>query len=214
MVGFGFGGVHRLACGGRATTGWLAWRAWAHPPIWSRLRTIPKHLIERCVRTGVIRTPGYIRGTPDTWAKGSSRLLHPKHDAELLKGRPLLVPAPGRRPGHLRRTTRGPSPRRPPVLRTCVWCFGAGHWLAGRAPGVHRHLGRLVGAPALSDGISRRSLLARQGLVDGRAERRGRPAGVVRPGQIAHDDEVSGPGTGQRGIFSGVTPPVTKTGTG
>ena len=86
----------------------------------------PERLIERCVRTGVIQTPGYPIA-PDTWAKELS-LLRPKGDAEMLKGRPLLVVHGADDPDTsidgaraLSEAASGPSDLHA--------IFGAGHWL-------------------------------------------------------------------------------------
>ena len=73
----------------RTTTAWPVWRASARRPTWPRSRADPAELVERCVRTGVIRPPG-IPASLESWAKELS-VLRPKEDAELLKGRPLLV---------------------------------------------------------------------------------------------------------------------------
>jgi uncharacterized protein len=86
----------------------------------------PEQLVERCVRTGVIRTPGF-PATPDVWAKELSD-LHPKDDAEQLKGRPLLVVHGADDPDTtiddarlLSEAATGPS--------DLHVVFGAGHWL-------------------------------------------------------------------------------------
>ena len=47
----------------------------------------PEQLVERCVRTGVISTPGF-PASLESWVEELA-VLRPKEDAELLKGRPL-----------------------------------------------------------------------------------------------------------------------------
>jgi pimeloyl-ACP methyl ester carboxylesterase len=83
-------------------------------------------LIERCVRTGVISSPGF-PPNPDAWTKEFS-IFHPKEDAEQLKGRPLLVVHGADDPDTplddaraLVAAATGPSDLRE--------IFGAGHWL-------------------------------------------------------------------------------------
>jgi uncharacterized protein len=125
LVGFGFGGVLALhvaatdeRVGGVACLG--------TPADLTPFMENPGALIERCVRTGVIRTPGF-PAEPDSWAKEFS-ILHPREDAEMLKGRPLLVVHGGDDPDTplndaraLAAAATGPSDLR--VI------FGAGHWL-------------------------------------------------------------------------------------
>jgi uncharacterized protein len=83
-------------------------------------------LVERCVRTGVIRTEGF-PAAAEAWAQEISD-LHPKEDAEQLKGRPLLVVHGADDPDisvddarALSEAATGPSD-----LRVV---YGAGHWL-------------------------------------------------------------------------------------
>jgi uncharacterized protein len=125
LIGFGFGGVlalHQAAhddrVGGVACLG--------APAELSAFVDDPASLVERCVRTGVIRTPGFPAAL-DTWAKELS-LLHPMEDAAMLRGRPLLVvhgaddsdvPVDGARA--LAAAATGPAD-----LRVV---YGAGHWL-------------------------------------------------------------------------------------
>ncbi|MGP0029106.1 MAG: alpha/beta hydrolase [Acidimicrobiales bacterium] len=125
LVGFGFGGV--LALHQAARDERVAGVACLGTP--ARLTSLtadPEALIERCVRTGVIRSPGY-PASPDAWAKEFS-LLHPGEDAEQLKGRPLLVVHGADDPDTpvddartLAEAATGPSDLR--VI------YGAGHWL-------------------------------------------------------------------------------------
>ncbi|HEY1829222.1 MAG TPA: alpha/beta hydrolase, partial [Acidimicrobiales bacterium] len=83
-------------------------------------------LVERCLRTGVIRTEGY-PAAPEIWAKEIAD-LHPKEDAERLKGRPLLV-VHGADDAEISvddaRALSGAATG-PSDLRVV---FGAGHWL-------------------------------------------------------------------------------------
>jgi len=88
LIGFGFGGVlalhvasHDQRVAGVACLG--------TPATLEHLVGDPAALIERCVRTGLISTAGF-PGSPETWVKELS-ILHPKEDAGLLRGRPLLV---------------------------------------------------------------------------------------------------------------------------
>jgi pimeloyl-ACP methyl ester carboxylesterase len=88
LVGFGFGGV--LALHVAATDERVAGVACLGTPAnLDSMIADSGGLVDRCVRAGVISTPGY-PSAPDTWAKELS-LLHPEKDAEMLKGRPLLV---------------------------------------------------------------------------------------------------------------------------
>jgi uncharacterized protein len=125
LVGFGFGGVLalHLAAGDERVAGVACLGT---PAELDALTRDPEELIERCVRTGVIRTPGY-PATPDTWVKELS-LLHPRKDAELLKGRPLLVVHGADDPDvsvdearALSDAATGPS--------DLHIVYGAGHWL-------------------------------------------------------------------------------------
>jgi len=125
LVGFGFGGVlalHLAASDDRVE----GVACLGTPADLESLTREPEALIERCVRSGVIRTPGY-PGTPDTWAKELS-VLHPKADAELLKGRPLLVVHGADDPDISVDDARALSDAAtgPADLRVV---FGAGHWL-------------------------------------------------------------------------------------
>jgi uncharacterized protein len=125
LVGFGFGGV--LALHLAAADSRIAGVAClGTPATLDALIGDPEALVERCVRTGVIRTPGY-PSAPDTWAKEFSR-FHPREDAEQLKGRPLLVVHGADDPdidladaSALSGSATGPSD-----LRVV---YGAGHWL-------------------------------------------------------------------------------------
>jgi len=125
MVGFGFGGVLslHLAAGDARVAGVACLGA---PVDLDEMTRDPVRLIERCVRSGVIKTPGY-PGAPDTWAKELS-LLRPKEDAELLKGRPLLVVHGADDPDTSADAARALSEAAtgPSDLRVV---FGAGHWL-------------------------------------------------------------------------------------
>jgi putative redox protein len=125
LVGFGFGGVLalHLAANDERVAGVACLGT---PATLDAMTQDPEALVERCVRSGVIRTPGY-PGAPDTWAKELS-VLHPKEDAELLKGRPLLVvlgsddpDSTGEDARSLAEAATGPSDLR--VVH------GAGHWL-------------------------------------------------------------------------------------
>jgi pimeloyl-ACP methyl ester carboxylesterase len=88
LVGFGFGGV--LALHLAATDDRVAGVACLGTPAdLDTLTSEPEQLVERCVRTGVIRTSGY-PATPGPWVDELSA-LRPRDDAEQLKGRPLLV---------------------------------------------------------------------------------------------------------------------------
>jgi pimeloyl-ACP methyl ester carboxylesterase len=125
VVGFGFGGVLALhlasldeRVAGVACLG--------TPATLTALTEAPDVLIERCVRSGVISTPGY-PSSIETWAKELS-ILHPTEDAALLKGRPLLVvhgsadrDIPSEDAGALAAAATGPTDQRIVV--------GAGHWL-------------------------------------------------------------------------------------
>jgi uncharacterized protein len=125
LVGFGFGGVLALhiAAGDERVAGVACLGTPADLDSFVR---DPERLVERCVRTGVFRTPGY-PASPDEWIKELSD-LHPREDAELLTGRPLLVVHGADDPDtsvedarELSAAATGPSD-----LRVV---FGAGHWL-------------------------------------------------------------------------------------
>jgi putative redox protein len=125
VVGFGFGGVLALhlasldeRVAGVATLG--------TPATLDTLTADPDALIERCLRSGVISTPGF-PSSVETWAKELS-ILHPTEDAALLKGRPLLVVHGSADPdispddaNALAAAATGPTD-----LRIVI---GAGHWL-------------------------------------------------------------------------------------
>jgi putative redox protein len=125
LVGFGFGGVlalHQASLDERVA----GVACLGTPADLATLTDDPEALVERCVRTGVIRTPGF-PATPDAWAKEFS-IFHPLEDVELLKGRPLLVvngaddpDTPLEDARALAAAATGPSDLR--VI------FGAGHWL-------------------------------------------------------------------------------------
>jgi uncharacterized protein len=125
LVGFGFGGV--LALHLAATDDRVAGVACLGTPAdLESLTRDPEQLVERCVRTGVIRTPGY-PASVDEWI-GELAAVHPKEDAEQLKGRPFLVVHGADDPDtsidearSLSEAATGPSD-----LRVV---FGAGHWL-------------------------------------------------------------------------------------
>jgi pimeloyl-ACP methyl ester carboxylesterase len=125
LVGFGFGGVLALhAASGDERVAGVA--CLGTPADLTPFTDDPEALIDRCVRTGVIRTPGY-PAAPDSWIKEFS-IFHPREDAEMLKGRPLLVVNGADDPDTplddaraLAAAATGPSDLR--VI------FGAGHWL-------------------------------------------------------------------------------------
>jgi putative redox protein len=83
-------------------------------------------LVERCVRTGVISTPGYPADVT-AWV-AELEALHPKEDAEQLKGRPFLVVHGADDPDTSIDEARSLSEAAtaPSDLRVV---FGAGHWL-------------------------------------------------------------------------------------
>jgi putative redox protein len=125
LVGFGFGGV--LALHGAAVDERVAGVACLGTPAdLASLTADPEALIERCVRTGVIRSAGYPFDR-DAWTKEFS-ILHPLEDAELLKGRPLLVVHGADDPDTPVEDARALVARAtgPSDLRVV---FGAGHWL-------------------------------------------------------------------------------------
>jgi putative redox protein len=125
LIGFGFGGVlalHQAARDERVA----GVACLGSPADLTPLTRNPRALIDRCVRTGVIRSPGY-PATPDAWAKEFS-ILHPREDAAQLKGRPLLVVHGADDPDTpvddaraLAAAASGPHDLRE--------IFGAGHWL-------------------------------------------------------------------------------------
>jgi pimeloyl-ACP methyl ester carboxylesterase len=125
LVGFGFGGVLalHLATSDERVAGVACLGT---PADLGALTQDPAALVERCVRTGVIRSAGF-PAAPDAWAREIAA-LHPKEDAEQLKGRPLLVVHGADDPDisvddarELSEAATGPSD-----LRVV---FGAGHWL-------------------------------------------------------------------------------------
>ncbi|HEY1830662.1 MAG TPA: alpha/beta fold hydrolase [Acidimicrobiales bacterium] len=125
VLGFGFGGV--LALHLAATDPRVAGVACLGTPATvDRLEGDPEALLERCLRAGVVSTPGF-PSSLETWAKEFS-ILHPVEDAALLKGRPLLVVqgsddpfVPTEEARSLAEAATGPT-----ELRLVV---GAGHWL-------------------------------------------------------------------------------------
>jgi pimeloyl-ACP methyl ester carboxylesterase len=125
LVGFGFGGVLalHLAVTDERVAGVCCLGT---PADLGALTRDPELLVERCVRTGVIRSAGY-PAAPAPWA-AEIAALHPREDAEQLKGRPLLVVHGADDPDisvddarELAEAATGPSD-----LRVV---FGAGHWL-------------------------------------------------------------------------------------
>jgi pimeloyl-ACP methyl ester carboxylesterase len=125
LVGFGFGGVLalRVASGDDRVAGVACLGT---PVDLTDMTRVPDSLVERCVRTGVIRTPGF-PAAPDAWAKQIAA-LHPRDDAELLKGRPLLVVHGADDPDISVEDARrlADAATGPADLRVV---FGAGHWL-------------------------------------------------------------------------------------
>ena len=125
LVGFGFGGVlalHQASLDERVA----GVACLGTPADLGALTADPAALIERCIRTGVISTPGY-PPSPESWAKEFS-IFHPLEDAEQLKGRPLLVVNGADDPDTpiadaraLAAAATGPTDLR--------LIFGAGHWL-------------------------------------------------------------------------------------
>jgi putative redox protein len=125
LVGFGFGGV--LALRVAADDDRVAGVACLGTPAdLTFLTRDPEQLVERCVRTGVISTPGY-PASLESWTKELS-VLRPREDAELLKGRPLLVVHGADDPDISVDDARALSEAAtgPADLRVV---FGAGHWL-------------------------------------------------------------------------------------
>jgi alpha-beta hydrolase superfamily lysophospholipase len=124
LVGFGFGGVLalRLAAGDERVAG----VACLGTPADLTALTGDPELIERCSRTGVIHTPGF-PSAPEAWLKELS-VLQPRQDAELLKGRPLLVVhgADDRGISVDEARTLADAATGPSDLRVV---YGAGHWL-------------------------------------------------------------------------------------
>jgi putative redox protein len=125
LVGFGFGGALslHLAAGDDRVAGVACLGA---PATLETLAQNPEALVERCVRSGVIRSAGF-PASPAAWAKEISD-LHPTHDAELLKGRPLLVVHGADDPDITVEDARAlaEAATGPADLRVVL---GAGHWL-------------------------------------------------------------------------------------
>jgi pimeloyl-ACP methyl ester carboxylesterase len=125
LIGFGFGGVlalHLAAMNERVA----GVACLGSPASVDDFSTAPEALLERCLRAGVISTPGHPVAL-ETWAKEFS-ILHPIEDAALLKGRPLLVVHGSDDPfippddaRDLAQAATGPTD-----LRVVI---GAGHWL-------------------------------------------------------------------------------------
>ncbi|HEY2214706.1 MAG TPA: alpha/beta hydrolase [Acidimicrobiales bacterium] len=125
LVGFGFGGVFALHMA--ANDPLVAGVACLGTPAnMDGLIGDPPALVERCLRSGVISTPGY-PSAPETWAKELS-LLNPAKDAELLRGRPLLVIHGADDPDITMEDARtlADAATGPSDLRVV---YGAGHWL-------------------------------------------------------------------------------------
>jgi len=125
LVGFGFGGVLalRVAAGDERVAGVACLGT---PPDLEEMTRVPDSLVERCVRTGVIRTPGF-PAAPEAWAKEIAD-LHPRDDAVLLEGRPLLVVHGADDPDIPVEDARllADAAPGPADLRVV---FGTGHWL-------------------------------------------------------------------------------------
>ena len=88
VVGFGFGGVLalHLAASEESVVGV---GCLGTPAEVAELTGGAEALLERCRRTGVIRTPGF-PASVEAWDKELS-VMHPAEDAALLNGRPLLL---------------------------------------------------------------------------------------------------------------------------
>jgi pimeloyl-ACP methyl ester carboxylesterase len=125
LVGFGFGGVLalHLAASDERVAGVACLGA---PADLESLTRDPEQLVERCVRTGVIRSAGYPPALHSWIAELAA--LHPKADAEQLKGRPFLVVHGADDPDTSIEEARALSEAAtgPSDLRVV---FGAGHWL-------------------------------------------------------------------------------------
>jgi uncharacterized protein len=125
LVGFGFGGALALhvAASDERVAGVVCLGT---PANVDRMSADPAALVERCLRSGVISTPGF-PSAPDTWAKELS-LLHPEEDAEMLRGRPLLVIHGADDPDVTQEEARAlaAAATGPSDLRIV---YGAGHWL-------------------------------------------------------------------------------------
>jgi putative redox protein len=125
LVGFGFGGVlalHLAAADDRVA----GVACLGTPADLEALTRDPGQLVERCVRTGVIRTPGY-PADRDAWA-AELVAMHPKEDAERLKGRPFLVIHGADDPDTSVEDTRALAEAATGHGDLRV-VFGAGHWL-------------------------------------------------------------------------------------
>jgi uncharacterized protein len=125
LVGFGFGGV--LALHVAASDPRVAGVACLGTP--AELTALTRdlgQLVERCVRTGVIRTPGFPPAA-DAWLAELSA-LHPKEDAEALRGRPFLVIHGADDPDVSVDEARALSNAATGSADLRV-VFGAGHWL-------------------------------------------------------------------------------------
>jgi putative redox protein len=125
VIGFGFGGALalHLAAPDERVAGVACLGT---PATLTPLGADPAAFAQRCLRSGVIRTPGY-PASAETWAKELS-VLQPLADAALLMGRPLLVvhgsddpDVPVSDSRSLAEAATGPS-----ELRVVL---GAGHWL-------------------------------------------------------------------------------------
>ena len=218
LVGFGLGGALalRLAAGDQRVAGVASLAAPADLAAWV---ADPTAVLERCRRSGVIHTGGF----PADEAAWAAELvaLRPLEAAAQLGGRPLLVvhgteddevphgrgPGAGRRGGGQRSGGSADRARGRPLA-------------AGRPPGGG-HPDRLGRAPALSAGsraVSRpssgSSAAAVQGPVDGPAQRPGGGFGVASaPVSQRTTTKWRTPAAARPGTVSGVTPPVTNTGT-
>jgi pimeloyl-ACP methyl ester carboxylesterase len=125
LVGYGFGGVLalHLAAQDDRVSGVACLGTPSSLDAWM---DDPEPFVERCAGSGLISTPGY-PAAPETWAKELS-VLHPKDDAEMLKGRPLLVVHGADDPDTTPEDARAlaDAATGPSDLRVVL---GAGHWL-------------------------------------------------------------------------------------
>jgi putative redox protein len=125
LVGFGFGGVLALHLASRDDrVGGVA--CLGTPATLDAWTADPELLRERCAGTGLISSPGY-PGSIETWAKELS-VLHPLEDAELLKGRPLLVVHGSDDPDIPINDARALAEAATGPTDLCV-VLGASHWL-------------------------------------------------------------------------------------